>query len=375
MNDLAKGAAAPILPHIRALPPRRIPQLPASADEAAATRGRDMVRLSLNERPTPPAGRVIDAIVAAAAGVNRYPESGAPVLAARLAALLDIPADRLVIGNGSDELIDMVGRITLGPGDEAVLPAPSFPIYRHAALVAGAKPVVVPLAGDGAADVAALLAAITPATKVVYAPTVNNPTGGVIAAGDLERLVDATPAHVMLAVDDAYFDFIDVASHPDPLAIVRRRTAPWVLLRTLSKSYGIAGLRVGYAVAGDVATAQAIVQVKAVFNVNAIAQAAALAALDERDAMRAYVAAAIRDRERLARDLHDLGLAVLPSGGNFVTARLPVSGMAATAALKERGILVTPIPEPGYEDCLRVTVGTAAENARFLAALEDALRA
>jgi histidinol-phosphate aminotransferase len=375
LSDDPKKAATPILPHIRALPPRHFPQVPASPDEAAARRGQGPLRLSLNERPTPPAQRVIDAILTAATTVNRYPASGAPALAARFAALLEVPADRVVIGNGSDELIDLVGRITLGPGDEVVMPTPSFPIYRHAAIIADAKPVAVGLAKDGAADVDALLGAVTPATKLVFAPTVNNPTGGVLSANDLERLAGETPAQVMLAVDDAYFDFIDVGGHPDALSFLRKRTAPWVLLRTMSKSYGIAGLRVGYMVAGDAATAQAILQVKPTFNVNAIAQAAALAALDERDAMRAYVAQAIRDREQLAEDLRGLSLAVLPSGGNFITARLPVTGMAATTALKGEGILVAPVPEPGYEDCLRITIGTAAENARVVAALKTVLGA
>jgi histidinol-phosphate aminotransferase len=239
--------------------------------------------------------------------------------------------------------------------------------------VAGGVSAAVPLRPEGACDADALLAAIDARTKLVFCATVNNPTGGLMAADDLARLARDVPASVLLAVDDAYFEYARQAGGHDALDALRGRTGPWLLMRTFSKAYALAGLRVAYGFMNDPAMVDAYVNLKAMFNVTSVAQAAAAAAWREtgwRDAMLATCAA---QRARLSTGLAALGCAPFPSVANYVTARIGRPAGPVAGALLARGVIAGALHDPGFEDCLRISTGTEADTDAFLAAMREIL--
>ncbi len=351
-------------------------RFPPTAAALRAKLGRAAVRsLDLNECPLPPSPAVVAAVAAAAQSANRYPDALCKDLAQALAAATGVETSQLVFTNGSDEMLTLVAMVALGPGDEAVMPAPSFPGYAHSTRLADGKPIAAALREDGANDPAGLLAAITPATRLLFCAPVNNPSGGMLEAAALTRLIEATPEDVLLVMDDAYGEFAQHAGGPDVLPLMARRRAPWAVLRTFSKTYGMAGLRVGYGIFSSEAVAQAVLQVKGTFNVNSLAQAAALAALADQAYKNRILDHNARERQRLASGAEAMGLVALPGVGNFISLRLPISGLVAAKALAEQGIIVRPWVEPGYENCLRITVGTADDTTAVLAALQGILAA
>lgn len=352
-------------------PPRLFPPTAAAVQ---AQHGLDAVRaLGLNECPLPPSPKVIAAVTEAVHSANRYPDALCRELGAALAAAIGVAASRIVCSNGSDEMLSLIGDICLEPGDEAVMPSPSFPGYAGSTRQAGAEPVMVGLREDGVIDVEALLAAVTPATRVLFCSTVNNPSGGMLESGDLTALIEAVPEDVFLVMDDAYGEFAQLAGGPDVLALMARRQAPWAVLRTFSKTYGMAGLRVGYGIFSTDRVAQAVLQVKGTFNVNCLAQAAALAALGDQPYKNMILERNALERQRLASGAQALGLVAMPGVGNFVSLRLPISGLAAAKALLDQGIMVRPWGEPGYENCIRITLGEAGDTVAVLGALAAVL--
>ena len=354
-------------------PKRRFPPMAAAVQ---AKHKLDTIRaLSLNECPMPPSPAVITAVTQAVASANRYPDAQCLELGAALAATLDVAASQIVCSNGSDEMLGLIGAITLEKGDEAVMPSPSFPGYVHATKLAGGQPVTVALGADGANDIGALLAAITPATRLLFCATVNNPSGGMLEATDLLQLIEGTPDDVFLVMDDAYGAFAQHGGGPDVLPLMAPRRAPWAVLRTFSKTYGLAGLRVGYGIFDSEAVAAAVLQIKAAFNVNILAQAAALAALGDEPYKNLILSRNAEQRQRLAEGAEALGLTAMPGVGNFISVRLPISGLAAAGAMLEKGIMVRPWVEAGYENCLRISIGNAADTDAVLAALKDVVGA
>ncbi len=349
---------------------------PPGAEAVRAKHELDILRaLALNECPMPPSPAVIDAVTQAIRGANRYPDALCLELGAALAVRLDVARSRIVFSNGSDEMLGLIGTLTLENGDEAVMPAPSFPSYGHATRVAGGRAVAVALREDGANDVEALLAAITPKTRLLFCSTVNNPSGGMLESAALLRLIEGTPDDVFLVMDDAYSAFATYAGGPDVLALMAARRAPWAVLRTFSKTYGLAGLRVGYGVFDGDEVANAVLQIKGTFNVNMLAQAAALAALADEPYKDLILARNAEQRQRLAEGAEALGLNAMPGVGNFISLRLPIGGLAAASALLKKGIMVRPWVEAGYENCLRITVGDAGDTDAVLAALKDVVGA
>ncbi|MHA1571983.1 MAG: pyridoxal phosphate-dependent aminotransferase [Alphaproteobacteria bacterium] len=326
--------------------------------------------LSLNECPMPPSPAVIAAVKDAVSSANRYPDALCRELGAALAASLEVAASRIVFGNGSDEMLGLIGAATLEMGDEAVMPTPSFPGYAHATYVAGGQAVAVALRADGANDVEALLAAITPKTRLLFCSTVNNPSGGMLEAAGLLQLIEGTPDDVFLVMDDAYGAFVQHAGGPDVLPLMAARRAPWAVLRTFSKTHGLAGLRVGYGIFDSDEVVASILQVKGTFNVNILAQVAALAALADAPYKDLILSRNGEQRQRLAEGAAALGLTAMPGVGNFISLRLPISGLAAAGAMLEKGIMVRPWVEAGYENCLRITIGDAADTDAVLAALK-----
>ena len=335
---------------------------------AAVPLGAPFADLAGNENPFGPSPLAREAITDALSRLHRYPELEAGALRAALAQRLALPASHIVIGNGACELIDLAMRSCASAGGEVLIPDPAFPAYRSAAARAGARVVSVPLAG---ADyrVEAFLERLTPATRLVVVASPHNPTGTLMAPADWARLRDALPDGAWLLLDEAYRDYAAEADLIDARADVRRG-ARVIVLRSLSKVEGLAGLRVGYGFAPE-AMAQRLAALCPHYHVGTLAQVAAVAALADERHRADSVAANARERAALMAGLAHLGAEFVPSAANFVLLRAPRDALARLAA---RGVAVKAMTRYGLPDHIRVSVGLPAENARFLAALGELIR-
>ncbi len=323
-----------------------------------------VVKLASNEGPFGPFPEALEAIGRSLGGANRYPDGGAYRLREALSERHGVAFEEIVAAAGADAVIGYVCQATLDPGDEVVTPWPSFPSYVLDPLKLGAAPVRVPLR-DARVDVDGLLAAVTPRTKLAYLPTVNNPTGTMTPRDDLRRFLDGVPEHVLTVVDEAYFEYVDDPALPD--AIEEAKDGRHVLaLRTFSKIYGLAGLRVGYGV-GPADVIAAIRKVQRAFDVTTPAQEAALASLDGADelgrrrAVNRESMAALEDVLR-AQGFDPIG----PAVGNFLFVDVGTDADALNDALLRRGVIVRPMGSFGAPSALRITAGTPDEIA-FLA--------
>lgn len=354
---------------VAALPPHRGPLI---EEDLQGTNG-PLRRMSLNESADPPSPKVIAAVQAAAAGANRYPDPKARALAAAISDRTDVPVSRIVFGNGSHELIMLMGTAFMEAGSRIVVPNPSFQPYQSTARIAGAELTIVPVDADGAIDVDAMLAACTPAPRIVIAATPNNPTGALLSKSALDRLIAGVPDETLLVIDEAYFEFGRLAGGPDVLRALKARKGLWLVLRTFSKAYNLAGLRVGYALASHDEIVEGINRVRGVFNVNRLAQAAALAAMSDEPYAQSSQRRTAAERDRLAVGLKGLGLSPLPSAANFVAVRTPKPATDMVGALARQGIMIVPVGGPPYENHIRITIGTAEDTDAVLAALKAAL--
>jgi histidinol-phosphate aminotransferase len=324
-----------------------------------------IVKLSSNEGAFGPLPAAVAAFEAAAGELNRYPDGGGLRLRGELAARHGVPLEQVVLGNGADELIRLCAVAVIDPGDRGVLPWPSFPSYGTSIACSGGEAVRVPLNGR-AIDLDALL---DPPAKLVYVANPNNPTGAVIDAGDLRRFLEALPGDVLCVIDEAYADYAEVA--PEGVELVRDGAPRLAVLRTFSKVYGLAALRVGYAIASP-EVADGLDRVRNIFNVNQPAQEAALASLHEREAVEGRIEHARRARRELADVLAAAGLDPEPSQANFVYADVPGGdGLGLADRLLHAGVMVRALAGFGAPQAIRVTVGTDEENRFFAHALES----
>ncbi|MBH69084.1 MAG: hypothetical protein CMM58_12070 [Rhodospirillaceae bacterium] len=326
-------------------------------------------RMNLNESSYPPSPYVIEMMKSACAEVHRYPDPNWTEVTSRLSAYTGMPQDRIVMASGSDEFIVAAGRITLSPSTEVVAPAPSFPSYYKAARTNGAKLISVPVRPDGANDVDNMLSKMTNATRLVFAATPNNPTGAMMSAEDVERLAKSVPDNSLLILDEAYYEFAVQAGSAEHLEAMRCRRGPWAVFRTFSKAFGLAGIRVGYALCGSEQVYRAFQAVRSVFNVNLVAQVAAEAALKDLGYMRNIVRKTLAEGFRLREGLIDLGCKPYPSAANFVTASTPLLADIVVDKLAQEGILISGINTAGFEKYIRVTIGTRNDTDAFLKAL------
>ncbi len=346
----------------------RTAALPAFRAAPGALPGAAGVRLHLNEPAFPASPRVLEVLRGAERALGRYPDGVGTELRAALAARLGVGEERIVLGAGSDELIALCAMAFLVPGARCIAPKPSFPRYRTCALLQGGVLEEVPVGPGGALDVDAMVAAARDAT-LVYAASPNNPTGGMLTERELRRFVTLIERQALLVLDEAYFEFGRAAGGPDGLQLLRERRGPWLALRTFSKAYALAGLRVGYAVVSDPALAEALNRSRGMFNVSALAQAAALAALGDERYSIAQVDRTVQAREQLRARLEALGFACLPSAANFLAVALPLPAGEAITRLAVEGILVAPVGPAPFDRHIRVTVGSDADHARLLVAL------
>jgi histidinol-phosphate aminotransferase len=328
-----------------------------------------MVDLSANENPFGPSPEAVRAIIDGAGIAHRYPDSQGAVLKTALAEALGVKIDNIVLGNGSSEVIEMTARALIDDGGEAIIGWPSFPTYRSAVGRAGAAAVLAPLV-DHAYDLDAMAERADGQTRLVIIGNPNNPTGLAIARTALDRFLDRLPPGVVVCIDEAYGEYVGRPDFPNTLDDIAAGRS-LVVVRTLSKAYGLAGLRIGYAIAPE-SLACRIDSQRQRFNTNCIAQAAALAAIRDPDYLARIVALNAWGRDWLASRLSALGLIFLDSEANFLMVKVG-DGARVCRELKEVGLLVKPLDGLGLPEYIRVSVGRPDENARFFECLRTTL--
>ena len=328
----------------------------------------DVIKLASNENPLGASPKVLAALHTALEEINYYPDAQSYYLREALSRHLDFPSAQIALGNGADGLIRETCVAYLEEGDEVIVSRSSFPVYDISTQVMGGRLVKTPLDGYGL-DLDAMAAAITPRTKIIFVCSPNNPTGTIVTREAVERLMAAVPDTALVVFDEAYYEFVDAADYPDTLGYVRAGRKNVLVLRTFSKIYGIAGIRLGYGVAcPEVMTA--LQAVRESFPVNRLAQAAGLAALEDREFLQRTVAMNHAGRLYLYRELERLGLYCVPSHTNFVLVKVGPQAGALFQALLRQGVIVRPCGGYDLPEHLRITVGTAEQNARLVQALE-----
>ena len=331
---------------------------------------RKIVKLASNENPRGVGPRTRAAIEAALGDIARYPDGNGFELKSALAKRYGVEMSQIVLGNGSNDVLELVSLAFLGPGRAAVYAKHAFAVYPLATQARGARSIVVP-ARDFGHDVEAMADAVDEETRVVWVANPNNPTGTMVTPERLEAFVRRIPERVIVVIDEAYNEYLHANLRADTLGWLRRHPN-LVVTRTFSKAYGLAGLRVGYALAHP-AVADVMNRIRQPFNVNSIALAAAAAALNDMEFVARSYAENLQGLRQLEEGAKKLGLEWIPSYGNFVTIRVGRAGETYKRLLR-RGVIVRPVGG-GYQlpEHLRVTVGTADENERFLAALSASL--
>jgi histidinol-phosphate aminotransferase len=331
---------------------------------------RPVIKLSSNETPFGPSPRAVEAYVAAAKHLSRYPDGSARPLREALAKLYGLDAARIVCGAGSDELLNLLAQAYLGPGDEAIYTAHGFLVYKIAILASGAAPVVAPET-NLTADVDAILACVSPRTRLVFIANPNNPTGTYLSFDEVRRLRAGLPDDVLLVLDAAYAEYVRKNDYEAGIELVAT-TPNTVMTRTFSKIYGLASLRIGWAYCPP-AVADVLNRIRGPFNVSGPAIAAGVAALEDQAWVQRAVAHNETWRARMSEALSAIGIGVTPSAANFLLLHFPKgNGRSAPEAdkfLHERRIILRRIEEYGLPGALRMTIGTEEENRAVLDAL------
>ena len=379
MNDAMKDRAPAFLRNVLEGVRRLAPYEPGMPIEELQRRlgVAEAVKLASNENPLGISPKVRAALERASAGpLERYPDGSGFRLKRKLAELHRIEPERITLGNGSNDILEFVARVFLGPGRAALFSRHAFAVYPIATQAQGADAVVVPALPATSAqpyghDLDGFAAALRPDVSVIFIANPNNPTGTWLQPGALERFLADVPAHVIVVLDEAYWHYQDPATRPDARAWLER-FPNLVVARTFSKVHGLAALRVGYALS-HAGVADLMNRVRQPFNNNGLALLAAEVALEDEAFVQRSVALNTAQRERLEREFKALGLIVLPSQANFLAVGFGRDAAPVHQGLLERGVIVRPLASYELPEFLRVTVGTADENTRFLAALKQVL--
>ena len=324
-----------------------------------------LIKLASNENPLGPSPKAVDAIQQPASQIHLYPDGNAFYLRNAMAERLGVDANQLIFGNGSNEIIEFVAHALLGPGTNIVVSQYCFAIYPIVAHLTGADCIAV-AAKDYGHNLPAMREAITPDTRIVFVANPNNPTGTLASHEDVLALFDAIPEHTLLVMDEAYFEFLE-----SPLDLIPRlqEKPNLLLMRTFSKIYGLAGLRIGYGI-GHPEFIAALEKVRQPFNLNAMAQAAALAAIDDTDHLEATRANNAAGLECFEQTLSELNIETGASHANFILANVG-DGASTFQKLQERGVITRPMAGYQLPEWIRISIGTPAENERCLAALRE----
>ncbi len=329
----------------------------------------DIIKLASNENPLGPSKKAVSAMKEAIKKVNLYPDGSAFYLKQKLAAKLNVTPGHLILGNGSNEILELIGHALLAPEARVVVSQYCFAVYPIVTALFGANLTVVPAKKYGH-DLTAMLAAITPDTRVVFVANPNNPTGTSASAEELTAFVNAVPANVLVALDEAYVEFLDKPQ--DFLPLIRSGDRPnLILMRTFSKIYGLAGLRIGYGIGHPEFIAE-LEKIRQPFNINLVAQAGAMAALDDDVHMAKTRRVNARGLRLYAREFRKLGLEFVKSSANFILVRVG-DGQRVFVELQKLGVIVRPMGGYQLPEWVRITVGTPKENERCLQALRTVL--
>jgi histidinol-phosphate aminotransferase len=330
---------------------------------------RDIVKLASNENPLGPSPKAVAAIEKALADLHRYPDGSGYALRRILAARHGVDIEQIILGSGSVEVIEMLARAFLADADEAVFSEQSFVSYQLAVSQVNGKAVTTPATAGRAHDLPAIARAVASRTKLVYLANPCNPTGTYFTRAELERLLDEVGDRALVVVDQAYHEYVTRADYPDALDDVKGGRNVMVL-RTFSKVYGLAGLRIGYGVASkDVITT--VNRVRSPFNTSSLAQVAAIAALDDEEWVRRSREHNSGERRYLEAELARRRVRFTPSVANFVLVEFERDVKALFLEFQKHGVIIRPVGGPGLTNCARVSVGTHPENERFLAALDQ----
>lgn len=355
----------------------RIRRIPAYPVASGYDLGADVAMLASNETPFAPMQSVVDAAAKAIAGANRYPDPSYEPLRQALSDRYSIPPARIALGNGSCSILMSAGEALLEPGAEVVYAWPAFSVYPHLAAASGATEIRVPLDEDHRHILDAMLTEITVATRLVLICNPNNPTSTALPLEEIAAFLDKVPRYVWVILDEAYVEFSLTVGDPNASLDLLKRHNNLILLRTFSKVYGLAGLRVGYALCGSPEFRTAVDQVRQPFYLNVAAHAAAVEALKHQDEVDHRVELTIAARSKLVAGVEELGLWVADSDANFIWVALPdeVEETDVAKSLMASGVVVRGGTGLGNPDHFRVTVGTDAENEKFVSAMRLALDA
>lgn len=329
------------------------------------------IKLASNENPLGPSPNAMKVVREKLTQLHLYPDGDCFYLKRELAKNLAISSEQLIFGNGSNEIIELAVRTFMRPGDEAVMARQAFIVYKLIVQAAGGVAKEVPLR-DFTHDLDSMAKAISSKTRIVFLANPNNPTGTIYRRRDFERFLEQVSPDVLIVADEAYFEYVDAPDYPDSLQY-HNQGRTLLILRTFSKLYGLAGLRIGYGI-GPTEIVGLMQRVRQPFNINAIAQWAALAALDDREHKQRSLAANRQGMDYLTKELDRVGVEYVPSYANFVLLRVG-NGDAVFKQLLAQGIIVRPMAAYELPDYLRVTVGTMEENRKFIEALGKTIKA
>lgn len=329
---------------------------------------RKVVKLASNENPLGPSRKAVRAMRRALDETSLYPEGSSHYLVKRLSEILRVPENQILIGNGSNEIIELLARGFLNDGDEVVSSEYSFLVYPILAQACGASYKAVPMK-NYRYDLEALAKAVSEKTKIVFIANPNNPTGTYVTQKEMETFFSRIPSHVIVCLDEAYVDFVDAQDFPNTLELLKKYAEQIIIMRTFSKAHGLAGLRVGYSVASSEMTGY-LHKIRQPFNVNSLAQVAATAALDDKFFMWRTKWLVSRGRKLFAKHLNKMGLEYLPSQANFVLIRTGIDADIVFKELLKKGMIIRSMKSYGLTDWIRVTIGRRSQNKQFFKLLE-----
>jgi len=333
---------------------------------------KNVIKMASNENPLGPSPKAVQAMRDQLERQHFYPDGNCFYLKEALAEKKKIQPDQLIFGNGSDEILSFLTRAYINPGDEAVMVTPSFSEYEFVTRLMGGVPVHVPLVGeDFNYDFEAVLSAVNEKTRLVFICSPNNPTGTIVMKKELDHFIERLPEKVVLVLDQAYLEYVNDSDHPGGLDYIEKGF-PVIALRTFSKIYGLAGLRIGYGIA-PADLIQDLNRVRDPFNVNAMSQSAALAALEDGEHLDQSRSLVVDGRKQLTEGLAEMGIKPVPDQANFCFLDLKVDSKEVFKALLKRGVIVRTGDIFGFPTYIRVTYGTAEQNERFLTALNEVI--
>ncbi len=333
---------------------------------------RDVIKLASNENPFGYSPKVKEAIQEALEHLPVYPDGAVRELKHALATFYQIDEEQIIVGNGSDEIVSLITRAYLQPGTETIMADPTFPRYKTNAQIEGANVIEIPTR-EGRHDLSAMLASITDHTRVIWICNPNNPTGCIVTREEFAAFLEQVPDYILVVADEAYYEYVMNEAYPDTLSLLKEYPN-LIILRTFSKIYGLAALRVGYALAHPDAL-DPLHRVREPFNVNQLAQVAALAALKDQEFVRHCRAQNREGMQLINNRIEKMGLTAYPSEANFLLIDLKQPAGPVFEALLRQGIIVRSGEALGVPTTVRVTIGSSEENQRFLAALESVLNA